>query len=118
VEILGDYLLKEPLRKGETRLPSPEELKYKILIKGKKLAVATSETGSPGTHDVDYDEDEDDEDEATSNSHQPSPQGSTRSRPATTLYSSSPSNSAPATPLDKGSKPVRAKKKKDMQGTI
>ncbi|OQR69737.1 1-phosphatidylinositol 4 [Tropilaelaps mercedesae] len=36
-EILGDMLCAKPVGAEETELPSPEELKYKILIKGKKL---------------------------------------------------------------------------------
>ncbi|XP_022645364.1 1-phosphatidylinositol 4,5-bisphosphate phosphodiesterase delta-1-like isoform X2 [Varroa destructor] len=36
-EILGDMLCAEAIGADEVQLPSPEQLKYKILIKGKKL---------------------------------------------------------------------------------
>ncbi|CAI8025295.1 1-phosphatidylinositol 4,5-bisphosphate phosphodiesterase eta-1 [Geodia barretti] len=53
--ILGDTLCRHPVPEGETRLPSPETLKGKILIKGKKL--------SGGQEDAD-DGEVSDEDEA------------------------------------------------------
>lgn len=40
--ILGDYLLQEPLPDNEDEWPSPEELAYKIIIKGKKLKPSPS----------------------------------------------------------------------------
>ncbi|KAI8817538.1 PLC-like phosphodiesterase [Fimicolochytrium jonesii] len=42
-EYLGDYLLQRPLVENATSLPSPEDLKNKIIIKGKILASGKSE---------------------------------------------------------------------------
>lgn len=39
-----DYLITEPLVDGEESLPSPEDLKEKIIIKGKRLPAASEET--------------------------------------------------------------------------
>jgi len=38
IEILGDSLCCDPVDENRTSLPTPESLKYKILIKGKKLS--------------------------------------------------------------------------------
>jgi hypothetical protein len=42
--ILGDYLLTEPLPDHEEDWPSPEELAYKIIIKGKKIKKPKEDT--------------------------------------------------------------------------
>ncbi|XP_065069326.1 1-phosphatidylinositol 4,5-bisphosphate phosphodiesterase zeta-1-like isoform X1 [Rhopilema esculentum] len=39
VKILGDLLFAEPIDESLASLPSPESLKYKILLKGKKLSM-------------------------------------------------------------------------------
>lgn len=36
-EILGDLLLTQPIDKTETKLPSPHQLRNKIILKHKKL---------------------------------------------------------------------------------
>ena len=38
-EILGDKLITRPFEDGETILPSPNQLRYKIIIKNKKIKV-------------------------------------------------------------------------------
>ena len=43
IEILGDYLLTQPIDKDETEMPSPNQLKRKFIIKHKKL----SDNGEP-----------------------------------------------------------------------
>lgn len=47
--LLGDYLLTEPLPDHEDQWPSPEELAYKIIIKGKKLSQAKDDSPVPPT---------------------------------------------------------------------
>jgi len=42
-EIFGDSLLLAPIDKNETKLPSPEELKNKVILKGKLLSKKNSE---------------------------------------------------------------------------
>lgn len=37
VDIFGNLLVTHPLEKNETEMPSPEQLKRKILVKHKKL---------------------------------------------------------------------------------
>lgn len=37
VEVFGNMLLTQPVDPYETRLPSPEQLKYKFIIKHKRL---------------------------------------------------------------------------------
>jgi phosphatidylinositol phospholipase C gamma-1 len=37
VEVFGELLLVHPVEKNETRLPSPEQLRHRILLKHKKL---------------------------------------------------------------------------------
>ena len=39
-ELLGDRLLTSPHRDGETSLPSPNQLRHKIILKNKKLRPA------------------------------------------------------------------------------
>ena len=39
-DILGDKLVRRPFEEGEVVLPSPNQLKYKIIIKNKKLPEA------------------------------------------------------------------------------
>ncbi|XP_047247121.1 1-phosphatidylinositol 4,5-bisphosphate phosphodiesterase zeta-1-like isoform X1 [Girardinichthys multiradiatus] len=75
ISILGDKLLKSPLDHPTSGdLPSPNDLKYKILIKNKKLrsqikadnkteAEESADEGEDGDEDEEYDEDEEDEDE-------------------------------------------------------
>ena len=36
-DILGDFLVRSPYEEGETVLPSPNQLRHKIIIKNKKL---------------------------------------------------------------------------------
>ncbi|XP_034047726.1 1-phosphatidylinositol 4,5-bisphosphate phosphodiesterase zeta-1-like [Thalassophryne amazonica] len=63
ISILGDKLLKEPLAhltSGE--LPSPNDLKYKILVKNKKVRPHSQTEEGTGTETQDI-EDEDDEEE-------------------------------------------------------
>ena len=45
VNILGDLLYSEPIKQEEEELPSPEQLKRKILIKAKRLPAGVSESG-------------------------------------------------------------------------
>ncbi|XP_054715280.1 1-phosphatidylinositol 4,5-bisphosphate phosphodiesterase eta-2-like [Uloborus diversus] len=47
VEILGEYLYKDPVGEEETQYPSPEALARKILIKGKKLRIDPQGMMSP-----------------------------------------------------------------------
>ncbi|KAJ0029395.1 hypothetical protein NQD34_004392 [Periophthalmus magnuspinnatus] len=63
--ILGDKLLKAPLNHPTTGdLPSPDDLKYKILIKNKKLKHSRSEeVTETDTEDSAEEEEEEDEDE-------------------------------------------------------
>lgn len=37
IEILGDMLLTQPIDRNETKMPSPEQLAYKFIIKHKRL---------------------------------------------------------------------------------
>lgn len=37
IEILGDMLLTQPIDRNENRMPSPEQLVYKFIIKHKRL---------------------------------------------------------------------------------
>lgn len=37
VDVLGDMLLTQPIDRNETRMPSPEQLMYKFIIKHKRL---------------------------------------------------------------------------------
>ncbi|KAK7880111.1 hypothetical protein WMY93_033221 [Mugilogobius chulae] len=68
VSILGDKLLSAPLNHPTTgELPSPDDLKYKILIKNKKLKHSRSEevteTDIEDSVEEEEDEEEDEEDE-------------------------------------------------------
>ncbi|KAL6106529.1 plcz1 [Pungitius sinensis] len=67
VSILGEKLLSSPLDPATTGdLPSPNDLKYKILIKNKKLkdhAEAESASGTEAEESVDEVEDEEEEEE-------------------------------------------------------
>ncbi|KAL7401634.1 hypothetical protein ABVT39_002367 [Epinephelus coioides] len=72
ISILGDKLLRTPLDHPTTGdLPSPNDLKYKILIKNKKLKPDIKTEGAAGTETEsvdegeDEEEDEEDEDEQT-----------------------------------------------------
>merc|ERR1719232_77384 len=42
-EVFGDMLISAPIDKNETKLPSPEQLKRKILLKHKKLPDGANE---------------------------------------------------------------------------
>lgn len=42
-EVFGDLLLTQPIDKSETKLPSPHQLKNKIILKHKKLPEGTEE---------------------------------------------------------------------------
>lgn len=42
-EVFGDLLLTHPVEKNETRLPSPAQLRHKILLKHKKLPEGADE---------------------------------------------------------------------------
>ena len=59
-DILGDKLVIRPFEEGEVVLPSPNQLKYKIIIKNKKLPEAEGPLTSTG-HDDDGDSDFEDE---------------------------------------------------------
>lgn len=37
LEVLGDMLVTQPIHRNEDRMPSPEELQYKFIIKHKRL---------------------------------------------------------------------------------
>lgn len=37
IEILGDMLLTQPIDRNEIKMPSPEQLTYKFIIKHKRL---------------------------------------------------------------------------------
>lgn len=37
IEILGDTLVTQPIDRNENQMPSPEDLKYKFIIKHKRL---------------------------------------------------------------------------------
>ncbi|XP_029991633.1 1-phosphatidylinositol 4,5-bisphosphate phosphodiesterase zeta-1-like [Sphaeramia orbicularis] len=69
ISILGDKLLKEPLGNPNTAaLPSPNDLKYKILIKNKKRLPQNESEDAAGAEveesaDESEDEDEDEEEE-------------------------------------------------------
>ncbi|XP_048373547.1 1-phosphatidylinositol 4,5-bisphosphate phosphodiesterase delta-3 isoform X2 [Sphaerodactylus townsendi] len=68
--ILGDMLLTQPLD-GDTpkQLPSPEQLKWKILVKGKKLPEEKTES-ERGSFISSHEEETEDEDEKSTNSLQ------------------------------------------------
>ena len=51
-DILGDWLVTSPFDQAETVLPSPNQLKYKIIIKNKKLP----ETGGSNTNNTNDDD--------------------------------------------------------------
>jgi len=59
--ILGDMLYKEPVDENLTQLPSPEDLKGKILIKAKKLPPGLEEGQNEVEDCLESDHDEDDE---------------------------------------------------------
>ena len=42
-EVFGDMLLTQPIEKMETQLPSPQQLRYKIILKHKKLPEGSEE---------------------------------------------------------------------------
>jgi len=42
-EIFGDMLLTQPIDKNETKLPSPHQLRNKIILKHKKLPEGSEE---------------------------------------------------------------------------
>lgn len=37
IEVLGDMLLTQPIDKNETKMPSPDQLMYKFIVKHKRL---------------------------------------------------------------------------------
>ena len=55
-DILGDMLITSPWDETETVLPSPNQLKYKIIIKNKKLPEAGG-NNSNNTNDDEADSD-------------------------------------------------------------
>jgi len=60
-DILGDKLVTRPFEEGETVLPSPNNLKYKIIIKNKKLPEAgglSTDNGHADDGDSDFDEEQ------------------------------------------------------------
>ena len=59
-DVLGDKLVQRPFEEGEVVLPSPNQLKYKIIIKNKKLPEAGGPFANNG-HDDDGDSDFDEE---------------------------------------------------------
>ena len=63
-DILGNKLVTSPFEEGEVMLPSPNQLKYKIIIKNKKLPEAEGLLTSTGRDD---DGDSDFEDERFNN---------------------------------------------------
>ena len=62
INILGDTLYRKPINQEEERLPSPEKLMRKILIKAKRLPEDASENADEA--DADFDDEEDERDEA------------------------------------------------------
>ncbi|XP_068459136.1 1-phosphatidylinositol 4,5-bisphosphate phosphodiesterase zeta-1-like isoform X2 [Clinocottus analis] len=74
ISILGEKLLRTPLDHPTAEaLPSPNDLKYKILIKNKKLRAHIETEGASGTEaeeSVDEDEDEEDDNEEEEEGHQ------------------------------------------------
>jgi len=52
--ILGDLLFKEPVDQNRSVLPSPEELKHKILIKAKKIRLTATGSIDIGTSSDDF----------------------------------------------------------------
>ncbi|KAJ0069291.1 hypothetical protein NL108_003218, partial [Boleophthalmus pectinirostris] len=64
VSILGDKLLNSPLNHATTgELPSPDDLKYKILIKNKKMKFNRSEGATETNIDDSAEEEEEEEEE-------------------------------------------------------
>lgn len=63
-KVFGDKLLVKPLSEGTTVLPSPEKLKGRVIVKGKKLKRPPTETVDADIELAEEDEDEEDEDEA------------------------------------------------------
>ncbi|XP_074013030.1 1-phosphatidylinositol 4,5-bisphosphate phosphodiesterase delta-1 isoform X1 [Numenius arquata] len=61
--ILQDMLLVAPVDGNRSQFPSPEQLKWKILVKGKKLSRQEDPTGTNGNNNLEA-EDVSDEDEA------------------------------------------------------
>jgi phosphatidylinositol phospholipase C delta len=66
-EHLGDMIAKTPLPDDAQFLPSPNELKRKILIKGKALP---KEVVKPEEYDTDDDDDDDDDDEQSAEANE------------------------------------------------
>uniref|UniRef100_X1YV20 Phosphoinositide phospholipase C n=1 Tax=Capitella teleta TaxID=283909 RepID=X1YV20_CAPTE len=65
VDIFGDKLLREELEDGTTELPSPEELKGRIVVKAKRIpASALQENDEEGGYVSDEDESAEMEDES------------------------------------------------------
>ena len=64
-DILGDHLLLPGTGIENGKLPSPEYLKEKVIVKGKRLKVAstTSTEEAENEHDDDHDEEDDEEDD-------------------------------------------------------
>ena len=53
--VFGNMLLSSPVVPGETKMPSPEQLKYKIIIKHNKLGKGNDEnTCFAAAEDGDY----------------------------------------------------------------
>jgi len=72
IEIFGDLLLKAPLKNNESQLPSPEALKFKILIKAK-----SNVKRSATTDDDESDESDDDEPSSPTSPASPASSSST-----------------------------------------
>uniref|UniRef100_A0A3Q0SVB9 Phosphoinositide phospholipase C n=1 Tax=Amphilophus citrinellus TaxID=61819 RepID=A0A3Q0SVB9_AMPCI len=73
ISILGDNLLTAPLdRPAAEDLPSPNDLKYKILIKNKKIKrqIKAEDAAEESANEGEEDEDEDEEQEEEEKEHQ------------------------------------------------
>lgn len=53
IKEFGDMLVTQPINKDETKMPSPEQLKYKIIIKHKKFPEKVTETPVASTKNQD-----------------------------------------------------------------
>lgn len=53
VKEFGDMLVTQPVNKDETKMPSPEQLKYKIIIKHKKIPEKVTESPVASTKNQD-----------------------------------------------------------------
>lgn len=53
IKEFGDMLVTQPINKDETKMPSPEQLKYKIIIKHKKFPEKVAEAPVVSTKNQD-----------------------------------------------------------------